>query len=126
MSCDCEVTDLVEYILGDTVPLEVALRSQKTGLAFDLTGLLAAACYVKTAAADADAAALVTWLLGTGISVIDATGTTTAGQTSLLHLFPTVENSAALAAAVTYACQLRLTLATGVSLTVPFFLRTSA
>ena len=105
------------------MPLEVALVSQKSGAAFDLTGLLDAWASVKASAADADADALFTKRLGAGISVIDPTGATTDGASSLVDIFPTAEESALLTPGVTYVCGLRLQLASGYLMSVLFYLR---
>lgn len=98
----------LDYFIGDTKPLRFALRDPTTNLAVDLSELEDAWFTLKEAVSDADADAIISKRLDAGISVVDATGTTTSGVESLLDVFPAQAETALLVAGQTYVFDLRL------------------
>lgn len=118
-----EPAEVVEYVLGDSIPIEVALAAIKDGLAFVLTGVLDAWFSLKENATDEDEDALFTKRLGAGISITDPTGAANDGEVSTVAIFPSVEESALLEVDKTYFADLRIKTAAGYIATVNFYVR---
>ncbi len=117
MSCE-PPNDPILYAVGDTYPLHFGITDAYSGLAYNLTGITAAWFIVKAALADPDASAVISRTLGSGVTVIDATGSTTAGAQSILAAAPTLAQSQALVAGTSYFAFLRIKTAANEILTV--------